>query len=1785
MPGTSAGAYLYWKYDYSQFTEFQQAYSQVLTHGGVWKAPENVEKLVEFFKGTLTGNENFKQKVNNAVAKFKQFKFYVTYAFEIEIEESQIGGQFGEYGQEEGGSDSDPGFVEDLLLGQGMFGDEGDTSGTKYDPFIDADIYELLEKDATKWDEETPLTTPSGATHYINFNPKSTKKIPLNLYPSLKDGSVVTVSNTNVLLPRLQHVVVTKEWVTGDPSFAEVELLNGAKGYIPSSLLYPVASIKSKILDKSIVKPGPSKSVMAQALVPPWQKNTKPYFFSERSEWWVNTTLPYTCVVNEEDLQNKKLEAIPIAIQKLMDYRNKGGFSALFDGLTAQKIANGFLGATADDVYLSTRPGSRLKVLVKIPSVYLKAVPASDLGYNPKTDQTEFDSDHDPDGINIKIEELESSLRNALKAMVKFNQEYSMSEYHVQGFSFPKEIKRLASIPSLIKGLLKDNDLSYSDLIAQGPNDPCSNIGNSINTLDFGFSIDETPKDESNCPEADKIVKLKTVVYNSKGIQSEDSEDTFKRVLLLRGFNDILNSKIFSSPRTTALFLYHQNFNDPGLDWRTFIEKYCYDCKPKIMPRGNSYTESRSPQNNSSCAGESKNDPNRMFSIPQISFEDLFKKVAGSLNKSLDLDENSQITPNLDLEFDMNFNLDFKSNMISQRNSMSSFTGDWFSSINGLSDIEFNIATGGLDSLFNYVLKHVDFGKLFGSLGSYYASGDGLSDDSGGGGFGGFDGFGGGTGNIGGASSGFEFGEFNGGDISNVGIDGSFDFALEIPSFNMRLPTINLLESLNDFLMKALEAILVGILLALIIYLLRSLIEKEKAESCGAPEGQDNPPNAFGSAISALSYGKQNLNDMLSDSIGVYDEDIYEDRMLGLFMACGVPISDGSQVGVPKDQPKKFMDDVSSMISSKEMLLLMQGNCPDDVLGEVQFLILDSYPNIGQYLNNLSKIEDFFLCFGGSMSSKVIEAISEDISNVYKNPEVCFDIKKEIEKAMEERCPIASFRNNIFEKELADPINTYKKIITILSQKRGEIFDGANIFDCEDGTPGLLSQQKPENLDYVISKTTDTLFGGAKNQLDSALINYFDNLMAFKSPLGSENTIRNMNDPQFLASNATLDGMKVQYPLLIASGYFDNSNKIGGDFKSRFNNFLVEKQGSSAYTVGTKDNNGDPLLYTQGADGTSYLVPYIADKQVLLQADPFYPLGNLPPDIDNMINNYKPTVSSISLNEKVLGSMFAAQLSTFTTNTSDIMSNFSDVYAHICKSTIEAIGSKISNNEGANQSSSKVRELPAFYKALPSAGDYIPNNKKIQDYSNNLAKKVSTSEDYKYDYLIPFHEAKEIIKNNINYSKYDDPTNPATIGPTQEAYLMGVLNVLGDVYATDLILQSIFSFLVYQYDKMENRPFIGQYILTKMESDIAPELLSVLKSASYNVLLGEIRSLPGGKEGNDDLVQKYLSSNKSLLYYIEKSVKSQAKRVRQRMPSEVKTSLLPFSDLIWSTKLNPVQVYEQSSVEPVWVEESNLWSEDLSSEFENGKFFLEYYVRVYEYEQGDANYNDLWANRDITKKGILNPAELKSYLTNLVDTDEITQVYGFSSSQLKLSNLFKEVEYGVRLSYGFIVKETTPDPLKTFAKSIKDLYNSSSDAKTSSQLSKAYFIEHPDDKDQYIIPLFSSTESYEDILIEDFDINVQLTDPGNQKVASEQSIEAPSYNKLLKILLASEMYNSLINVGVPIHEFVHICILYNMQIISNPNNTGAANVFAGIKSTMTKNIELILNAKKYDYEP
>lgn len=121
----------------------------------------------------------------------------------------------------------------DLFGNQGAFESEEDLSGTPYDPFIDADIYALIEKDGSKWEDDIPNTTPSGATHYINFNPNAAKKVPLNLYPSLQNDAAVTVSGVSVTLERLQHVIVTKEWVTGTPSFAEVQLLDGEMGYIP----------------------------------------------------------------------------------------------------------------------------------------------------------------------------------------------------------------------------------------------------------------------------------------------------------------------------------------------------------------------------------------------------------------------------------------------------------------------------------------------------------------------------------------------------------------------------------------------------------------------------------------------------------------------------------------------------------------------------------------------------------------------------------------------------------------------------------------------------------------------------------------------------------------------------------------------------------------------------------------------------------------------------------------------------------------------------------------------------------------------------------------------------------------------------------------------------------------------------------------------------------------------------------------------------------------------------------------------------------------------------------------------------------------------------------------------------------------------------------------------------------------------------------------------------------------------------------------------------------------
>ena len=132
-----------------------------------------------------------------------------------------------------------------------------------------------------------------------------------------------------------------------------------------------------------------------------------------------------------------------------------------------------------------------------------------------------------------------------------------------------------------------------------------------------------------------------------------------------------------------------------------------------------------------------------------------------------------------------------------------------------------------------------------------------------------------------------------------------------------------------------------------------------------------------------------------------------------------------------------------------------------------------------------------------------------------------------------------------------------------------------------------------------------------------------------------------------------------------------------------------------------------------------------------------------------------------------------------------------------------------------------------------------------------------------------------------------------------------------------------------------------------MESEMTTALFSSVKAASHMAFVNEMQSLPGGKEESSALIKKYSGIEGPLAFYIEKAMKIQINRVRASFPSDVKTNFLPFAELIWSTKLTPVQIYEKEAINPTWVGESNLWDDAYAGDFNRGSFFLEYYVRVY----------------------------------------------------------------------------------------------------------------------------------------------------------------------------------------------------------------------------------------------
>jgi hypothetical protein len=294
---------------------------------------------------------------------------------------------------------------------------------------------------------------------------------------------------------------------------------------------------------------------------------------------------------------------------------------------------------------------------------------------------------------------------------------------------------------------------------------------------------------------------------------------------------------------------------------------------------------------------------------------------------------------------------------------------------------------------------------------------------------------------------------------------------------------------------------------------------------------QNNNDQVSPVVLAKSDFGGKDVNIMLQDSIGVYDEEIYEDNLVLIFDNCGIP-----KGSVDKGVIHEYLKSISSIVSPLELLNLLDGTATKALLNEVYQYTKENNNEIHFYKDNISKLTDFFLCLGENISSNVIDQVEQEITTQYENPEVCQNIKKQLEEIIKEKCPDPQVYTAIYEKEFNEKTETFKNVINLFENPCD--LNSPSIFNI-DGKKGVLSSKtnKPKNQDFILERLAETLIGPIKVFMESDTKQYYNSTFGqkFKDLVG-ENTGEGLlldNDLVLHQSNgeATVDGTAYEYKL------------------------------------------------------------------------------------------------------------------------------------------------------------------------------------------------------------------------------------------------------------------------------------------------------------------------------------------------------------------------------------------------------------------------------------------------------------------------------------------------------------------------------------------------------------------------------------------------------------------------------------------------------------------------------
>ena len=318
----------------------------------------------------------------------------------------------------------------------------------------------LLQKSTTSIvsvSDTTGKEKKYGATHIIQTAP-SAYQVPLLRAPISTPKAVMGMVDGGIA------VQVVREWVNED--YSEIKMVDpgpqnkyaafqrpGARDrffYIRRDQLVPFESIKPRLLKKMYVKPE-KMSELERVAVPNWVKNGNvPFYHRGDAEYWVTVKTAYTCT-GEKDIEVIKQEALLKGLEQLFKYYN-----VWYDKKTISDFKNGFLSSFVHDYHLESRPGSKLKMLVKVRAIYFDWI-----RHNfPKLNSIDVNSlPYAAKKLVLNPKRYESELEKMSKLMAKLHSDMKREGAAVPGVNLMKEAQRLQSFGPNLRKLLVANGI------------------------------------------------------------------------------------------------------------------------------------------------------------------------------------------------------------------------------------------------------------------------------------------------------------------------------------------------------------------------------------------------------------------------------------------------------------------------------------------------------------------------------------------------------------------------------------------------------------------------------------------------------------------------------------------------------------------------------------------------------------------------------------------------------------------------------------------------------------------------------------------------------------------------------------------------------------------------------------------------------------------------------------------------------------------------------------------------------------------------------------------------------------------------------------------------------------------------------------------------------------------------------------------------------------------------------------------------------------------------------